>query len=326
MLVRIFVWLGIFIAISLVILWIVSGGIGKITERSGLFGTGTSTLGVFRLPWQPEFPTGPDLSSTIGHTGESTQNLEQELLSLQKEYEALEGAARSARDFGMPSPHRGTVVIEGSERVSETDSNAEYLRLVAAWDNTAPINITGWSLQSALTGVRAYVPRGAYDFRMGVMNEQRDILLNAGASVIVMSGSSPVGTSFRENMCTGYLNQLQTFSPRLSERCPSPYDAVPVTADTLNLYGDACVDFAHTLHACEAPLSNFPAGLSTACRAFLANTLSYNGCIDRYRYRANFAENTWRVFLDSPRELWRNTHDVIRLLDGEGRTVDAITY
>src|SRR3989344_2670359 len=98
---------------------------------------------------------------------------------------------------------------------------------------------------------------------------------------------------------------------------------------------DTSISFNHSLHLsqntallppCRAPISHFTSELSQPCRSFLANTLSYNGCIDTYRYRANFTENLWRVYLNSPRELWRNTHDVIRLLDAKGRTVDALAY
>ena len=200
------------------------------------------------------------------------------------------------------------------------------MSLIAAWDNTSPTDITGWSLQSALSGVRAYVPRGAENFYMGVVNEQRNIQLNPGSSATVLSGYSPVGTSLRENLCSGYLNQLQTFVPRLEERCPASSEALPLSAENLQVYGDACVDFVKTVPYCSAPLQSFTPELSPSCRNFLANTLSYNGCVSMYRHRSSFAGDSWRIYLNASRELWRNSHDVIRLLDAEGKTVDAIAY
>lgn len=331
MIVRILIWLGVFIVISLFVLWIVSGGIGKTIGKVKTFADspedGTSMFGSFRLPWQPEsFNFGPEFSDSADYSYENVQTVEQELASLQKEYEHLEDATRAALDFGTPSPFRDMVHIDGTGETLETKPDVEHLRLVASWNNTVPVDITGWSLQSAVTGVRVHIPRGAYDFRMGFVNEQKNIQLNAGASVIITSGGSPVGTSFRENTCSGYLNQFQSFSPPLPEHCPYPSEAVPLSAENLNLYGDACVDLARTLPTCRVPISYFTSELSQPCRSFLANTLSYNGCIDTYRYRANFTENLWRVYLNSPRELWRNTHDVIRLLDAKGRTVDALAY
>ena len=264
MIVRIFIWMGAFIAISLVILWIVGGGVGRIAERAK--GSGELSRGwfldvsTFRLPWQPDLVPGIDFSQydEDEEVGAKDQPVAQSVTSLQKEYETLEAATREASDFGVPSPHRDAVYIQGTGRASSADPDAEYLRISTAQSNTAPVDITGWSLQSAVSGVRAYFPRGAYDFRMGAVNEQRNMQLDAGASAFLTTGYSPIGTSFRENLCVGYLNQLQTFSPRLPERCPSPSSALPLTAENLNLYGDACIDFARTLPSCRAPLGNFP--------------------------------------------------------------------
>src|SRR3989344_4163653 len=294
MLKRILIYLAIFIAISLVILWIVTGGIGKIAKATKTLigaGEGTSTGAFFRLPWQPEeFSLGPDVSSLLGEYGaddsSGTQNTEDELRSLQEEYDTLDEAARAARNFGTPSPYRDEVYIE-IYGVTEEGVNTEYLTLTAAWDNTTPVDITGWSLQSALSGVRAYIPRGTDTFFMGIVNEQRDIQLSSGASATVVSGYSPLGTSVRENMCSGYLNQFQTFTPRLEERCPASSESLPLSAENLQLYGDACIDFVRTLPACFAPLEGFTSELSFSCRSYLANTLSYNGCVQRYRHRAN---------------------------------------
>jgi hypothetical protein len=202
----------------------------------------------------------------------------------------------------------------------------EYVEILASHNATAPIDITGWSLQSAVTGVRAFIPRGSADFLMGTINVQEDIALSPGASAILSSGFSPVGTSFRENMCTGYLGSLQSFSPPLSENyCPSPRDMVPLTADNIRAYGDACLDYIRSQGGCQTPRFA-PSNVSPACIAAAMNTLSYNGCAMLYRNTANFAGSMWRVFLSSPDELWRNTHDIIRLLDTQGRVVDVLTY
>ena len=334
MLKRILIWLAVFIALSLVILWIIGGGIGRIVNyvRTAPDPSAETAPGILRLPWQPaELSYGPNVAEllTVPGSGDGNasgaQSADEELATLGEEYESLEEAARAARDFGTPSPYRDDVRI-AQDAATEENVNSEYLSLFAAWDNTTPVDITGWSLQSALSGVRAYIPRGADTFFMGIVNEQRDIQLSSGASATVVSGYSPLGTSVRENMCSGYLNQFQTFTPRLEERCPASSESLPLSAENLQLYGDACIDFVRTLPACFAPLESFTSELSFSCRSYLANTLSYNGCVQRYRHRANFLEDSWRVYLGSSRELWRNSHDVIRLLDREGRTVDAITY
>ncbi len=325
-------WTGIGIALVLFILWIVSGGLGKIWAQAKLFTNpvkdGVSGGVFFKLPGQDAIIPKvyvDNRSSGGGAATEEERDPKEELEELQTEYEDLEAAIQEAKEFGTPSPYRGDVRISKSN-AGKTDVDEEYIRLTAASGNTAPIHITGWSLQSVLSGIRIYIPRGTDTFLMGTVNVQGNISLAPGGSAIALSGQSPVGTSFRENLCTGYLNQLQTFTPKLPERCPSSANIMPLTTENLQVYGDACVDFVRTISSCRAPIDQFTTDLSQACMNYLANELSYNGCVESYRYRSDFTDRTWRVYLNASSELWRNTHDVIRLLDAEGRTVDSITY
>ena len=203
---------------------------------------------------------------------------------------------------------------------------AEHIEAEAALENTAPIGIAGWSLQSAYTGVRPYIQQGASPFLMGTVNNLSPIQLAPGQSALVNSGVSPVGVSFRENICTGYLGQLQSFTPPLPSSCPSPSSQLPLTPDNLKSYGEICFDYLQTIPLCEAPLNNIPSNLPSSCQYFVAEALSYNGCVARNRSRASFAGDSWRIYLNSNAELWRNSHDIIRLLDADGRTVDVLTY
>ena len=331
----ILIWLGVSIVVILLLLWLLTGGVSRIADSaksitnpfSFLFSGNASSSGTFRLPWQPDEPVrGPDfeIPGDPGADTEEPQSTEEQTLSAQEEYDALVARTEAAKTFGEPSPQRGDVQIAGEGRATEGGAG-EYITVEAATDNTAPVNITGWSLQSALTGVRAFFPRGADLFFVGAVNAQQDIYLDPEGSAVISSGPSPVGTSFRENVCTGYLDGLQTFRPALSRDCPAPADSLPLTADNLRTYGDACFDFVRELPLCTLPLSA-PSSVSPACRIFLANNLSYNGCVQNYRYKTEFQRGAWRIYLNAGGELWRNSHDVIRLLDAEGRTVDVLTY
>src|SRR6185295_18661707 len=107
---------------------------------------------------------------------------------------------------------------------------------------------SGWSLQSAVTGTRASLPQtGAEMFVAGSVNHGVPIYLDPGTSAFIVSGISPVGISLRENVCTGYLAQLQHFSPGLDTACPDPSDMLPMTADNLRIYGASCVDYVQSL-------------------------------------------------------------------------------
>lgn len=327
---NVLIWFAVATVVILLGFWLFTGGIGKISETArgiaGYFRLPSNTSeGMFRLPGQPDnLGLGPDISGLLFDGASGSRSTEDELAETEEEYEKLLGQIEEAKVFGDPSPHRGDVLIsQGTAK--DTSTATEYLTLSAAWDNTAPVSITNWSLQSALTGVRAFLPRGAHPFLLGAVNAQGDIYLDPGTSATISSGISPVGTAFRENLCTGYLDELQTFNPALSRNCPAPRDALPLTPENLGTYGDACYDFVQTLSSCSFP-REIPGSVSSSCRLFLINNLSYNGCVQNYRHRSSFALDSWRIYLNAPRELWRNTHDIIRLLDAEGRTVDVISY
>ncbi|OGG57930.1 hypothetical protein A2853_03315 [Candidatus Kaiserbacteria bacterium RIFCSPHIGHO2_01_FULL_55_17] len=328
MLLKILIGFAIATLVILLFLWLATGGLSEVRNTASgisnpftrLFGGG---FGAFRLPWQPEeLVHGPTISGMDGLGGEKTP--EEELADSQKEYDALLQEIQNAKTFGEPSPYRGKVTISQGDSTAQSPS-AEYVELRTTWDNTAPVRISGWSLQSALTGLRAHIPRGTSAFVLGAVNTQEDIYLGPDTSAIVTTGVSPVGTSFRENVCTGYLDELQTFVPTLSRSCPSPSDSLPLTPENINTYGDTCFDFVRTLPSCTFPIET-PASISPACRIFLSNNLSYNGCVQNYRYKSDFARGSWRIYLNSGGELWRNSHDIIRLLDAEGKTVDVMSY
>ena len=322
-----------FLIVVLVVAWIWTGGLGRVLAAAKsltnivdfIFYNGTSTRASLRLPWQPEFLTDDSFAQLARQAyGPSTE--QDELSSLTSEYEKLDSQITESKTFGDPSPLKGQVRIINEGDAKETSAPAEYIEIGAGVRNTAPIDINGWSLQSAYTGIRAYIPQGASPFVMGVVNNMNPIQLAPGQSAVVNSGVSPVGVSFRENACSGYLGQLQVFAPPLSNSCPSPASELPLTPDNLRTYGEACFDFLQTIPVCKAPLNNVPPNVSSNCRYLAADALSYNGCVAKNRSRASFAEDSWRIYLNSGTELWRNSHDIIRLLDADGRTVDVLTY
>lgn len=321
-----------FAAVTILILfavWLATGGAQEIariargiTNPFGFIFTGE--LSNFRLPWQPETQIrGPIVDGEgAAFDTESEPAGEGGLEALERDYDALAKDARDAKNFGAPSPYRGQVVLSAG---AAAETGGEYLELHTGWDNTAPVKVSGWSVQSALTGVRAYIPRGAHPFMLGSVNMQSDIYLEQGGVAILASAASPVGTSFRENACTGYLASAQAFIPPLERICPLPSEELPLTQENIRTYGEDCFDFVQTLSQCTFPAS-IPASIPSACHLFLANNLSYNGCVQNHRHESDFAHDSWRIYLNAGGELWRNTHDIIRLLDEQGRTVDMVSY
>ncbi len=318
-----------FILIALLVIWILSGG-----PRRAFTGAKTSidsalpssAIG-FKLPWQPAeiFPT-LDITSALDFPGTADElSPEEKLAQLQDEYDRLSSEASQTRAYGAPSPYMGKIaIVQDASSLRADSARDEYLQIAANYSNTESVDIAGWTLESALTGTHVVIPPGASPFIANSANVLGPVTLDPGALALVSSAPSPVGVSFRENTCTGYLGQFQTFSPPLSEACPAPSDVLPLTETNLQQYGDACFDAITNISSCR-----FPQNLSTvsaACRSYLTTSLSYNGCVQHNQFRSGFEENMWRVYLGTSGDLWRNSHDAIRLLDASGKTVSVFVY
>ena len=314
--------------IALLIFWLVTGGWAAVARTAHslsnpielIFGTSTSPGSFMRLPWQPtEITRGPDIGEYASEAARRNQASGDEDQSA-----PAHTPAQSPRSFGTPSPYSGKVTIEESA-VTESDPAKEFIRLTASENNSGPILITNWILQSSVSRLRAPIPQAAPVFILGVVNKVQPIYLEPGASVFVTTAASPVGTSFRENTCVGYLSELQAFTPEISSECPTPSETLPMTADNLRTYGSSCFDYLNSLPQCHFP-TTLPSDLSSACRSFISTSMSYNSCVSTYRARPEFAHDTFRAYLAFRSELWGNSHDVIQLLDDQGRTVDVLTY
>jgi hypothetical protein len=328
-----FVILGLFgfIALGLLIVWVLNGGLGKLFGSfkdfsfTGATATSSQEGGGFALPWQPS-NIFPYITEEYGVVTPGSEPQEAPGTKTPSEYEQLMQGGADPKTYGNPSPlFRHIRISAGYANTAASDPAQEYFNLEASYDNTAPISLTGWSLQSAVSGIRVPLSLAAETFRVGEVNMLEDVSLPPGGSATVVSGISPVGVSFRENKCTGYLAQFQTFEPSLSAHCPAPSDELPLSEENLVRYGEECVSFARTLPSCTLP-QHVPTSLSPTCRTFVQTAFSYNGCVDRHSSKSDFATNSWRLYLGSRRELWKNEHDAVRLLDAEGRTVDVYVY
>lgn len=314
------------IILSLIVFWLVTGGpqrawqVGKnFTNPVALiFGNGTSTGVSITLPWQPQSTRGPDISDYVGAADEQKK-------AADGQSPTAGGSGTNSQEYGNPSPYRGQVSLAGSNATA-LNANEEYVQIQSSSENGGAISLSGWSLQSAVSGVRAGIPPAAPAFIAGVVNAVQPVALSPGATAIVTSGLSPVGVSFEENMCSGYLSELQHFTPGLNGSCPSPSDVLPQNANNLRAYGASCFDYIAEIPSCHFAGTSMPSNISPACRQFVGNNLSYNGCVAMYRSQPNFGLPTYRLYLNQSSKLWNDSHDIIRLLDAQGQIVDVLSY
>ncbi len=323
MLKRILLGVALLAAVAIILAWIASGGVGRIVARVkavqnpfSVEWSDPSDIVFGPLPWQVEYPKGAPLYGIDAEASGSGP---------EADYESARIRAGEAKEFGNPSPQYGAVVIGAGNAVADS-AGREYLTISALYSNGGEVSLSGWSLQSLVSGVRVPLPEAAGIFELGAIQTTEAASLAPGEVAVIASGQSPVGSSFRENICSGYLEQFQPFTPPIEKTCPSPREEMPVTAENLYTYGDACVDFVASLPSCAFYTGPVSASAPVSCDRFIGEVLSYNGCVGRHRSEPGFRRSVWRLFLGSPAELWGNTHDVIRLLDEKGMTVDVLTY
>ncbi len=161
--------------IGLVIFWFVSGGVAA-AARTGknlmnpiewLFG-GSASGTFIRLPWQPESLTqGPDISG-YDQTGQTSDySLSEQRAAIEMQYNPIGMPENDARTFGNPSPYVGRIMFT-DKNTSESNPANEYVVLTA--NAGSPITMSGWSLQSAVSGIRMNIPHGAPLFILGALN------------------------------------------------------------------------------------------------------------------------------------------------------------
>lgn len=262
-------------------------------------------------------------------------------------------AGEYSRVTSNPSYSKSISLSTGNARYTY-QSYEEYITIYNR--GREPISITGWKLENNKEG-RAYnvggsdlrrfpsdtvvIGQGALFISPTGNSQLQNIVLQSGEDAVIMTGS--VGNqlpykivSFKENICSGYLENLPeyTFTPQLSTSCPRPSDEFGVEQlDT------ECRKFVERMPSCHTPKFNTrdengdictncvdEKPLSTACIAFIKSRFNYGSCIANHRYDPNFSSNTWRVFLNHGWELWAEEFETIKLFDQFGRLVTSSTY
>jgi len=307
------------ILVFIFIVWIAMGGTahpisfsGPVTPRA----TGiSSTTGGFSL-------------RSFGGSGTvSNQQVESDLNKVQQGVVDLQENYVESQRFGTPSVYKGLVTIHHSiGPLMSEDPDTEYLTIsVSSRAPEAGIDVSGWSVEGEAEGKSFSIPEGVNLPHLGDVNQNEPVVLAPGQTAIITVGDSPVGMSFRENMCTGYFDQFQDFSPPIQHLCPSP------TTDFNRFYLgdpkklDACHAYIQSVHSCTVPLDT-PSGLGSDCNQFIDQYLNYNGCVDAHTGDKGFFGNEWRVYVGRGSDFFTKDHDTVKLLDTSGNTVDLLTY
>lgn len=218
-----------------------------------------------------------------------------------------------------------------------------------------PVNITGWQLRNGkdkrpyysgstlqrLSADVAIIPQATLILSPSGKSLNQDVILQSNEKAIVTTGSFgnrlPYAiTSFKENMCTGYLEALPdyAFNPSLSRGCPRPAQEPGI--ENMDI---ACRKVIESIASCETPkigermsdgeyCADCYKGkiLPSVCRAFIKEHFNYQGCLVNHQSNPKFSGNTWRLFLGRGWEMWAKEYESIELFDRFGQLVNYQSY
>lgn len=223
------------------------------------------------------------------------------------------------------SPFQDAVWIS-TVRYSETDIKKEYITINSGGffgfgdDEKKAVNLDSWTIENN-NGVRHAIPPAVNIPYLDTA--LRPIQLNPGDEVLIITGDSSFGSSFRENICTGYLNESNSFSPVLEESCPE-FSNEDLLKQKLNAF---CVDVVDRTRRCRQVIIGYEnSAAGNDCIAFAQSHLNYSGCVKDHKNAEQFFTDTWRVFLKMREKLWNSLHDRIILRDKDGLIVDEYIY
>ena len=304
--------------VGLFILWLVGGGPNRPLSQAGLF-----------TSFMPGIPSVPDSELRAGDDTdlEDTDDVQRELEDVQEELERVQAELERIKLLGETSPFEGTVTIRKSTTgLRRTNPKEEYVELRISSRNDTRLSLAGWSIENAVTKAKYTIPDAAILPQFGSVSYEQPILAAPGDSLFIVSGRSPVGVSFRTNMCTGYFEQFQDFNPSLARSCPLPREEIPFIEGGTILTNERCLNFVRTIPRCTMVLNDIPFEIDNTCRTLVQDRLNYTGCVKRHKNTSDFFGDEWYLFLKREREFWEGTHGVVKLVDPNGKTVDYYVY
>lgn len=260
-----------------------------------------------------------------------TEYQQGELDRIENEIAQIAEAVQKALDEQNRSIYYEKITL-GRGNVYTKDSRVEFLVIGADHNNTAPVVISGWKLESLISGTRVTIPKGVAILEGDrPWRNERSVFLAPGERAIVNSHYAVgINTGFLENKCAGYLDNTYHFTPGISRQCPklededlTSFGITPREFDEVEDY-DACMDAIEDTKRCER--GSYNSDVPRFCRTFINEYSTYDGCVELHKTDADFLGKTWRLFLGSSKDLWRGEREAIALIDDAGKVVDVLEF
>jgi len=301
----------------------------------------------FYYVWKTSTSNSFSVSSSVSSQGENIPTGNSLLNFGSANSVPSSGSASSNSSSGSPqknSPYAGKVTLSSGSAESEYQPDDEYIQIYNG--SQSSVTISGWTLENAFgnrplqtTGNQAVavvpeqviIPLGTNFLNPSGNFTQSPIVLNPGDTAIVTTGGPyvaypfKISTSFRENICSGYLNYSYPFDPQMPDNCPTARQESGIDSIT-----DVCYNYVRNLPNCYNPqlqdTNNLKNNFQQNCVDYIDNHFSYPACVANHESDSDFNQPTWQIFLGLNHELWHEPDDSIKLLDQSGKLVDEIDY
>lgn len=253
--------------------------------------------------------------------GDQVKEAEQRIKNLEKELEKkVEESKRS--------PYYNKVDASWISGLGSNDPNREFISLYTYLNDGEKVNITGWYLKSEVTGYFAVIGKASL-LPFPFTKNDSDIILQKGDRAYITKGFSPIGISFRTNMCTGYFEENTEFVPGLELACPRAIDEKLPTFSSVYDRNDECIRVIENIPRCTTRNGQYfrdlPDTVPSSCRSYIETNVNYNACVAKHFGDTKFPGNEYRIYLNKFGSLWRTSREKINLHDSSGLIVDTIT-
>jgi hypothetical protein len=289
-------------------------------QRQNIFGSSLITT--------PTTSQG-DTSNNAGNTNISQRDVAQNIQEIERSIEKIEQDLEKKIEESKRSPYYGKIRMSNVVNLNNTDPNREYIRLSTYLGEKETLKVTGWYLKSEKTGNFATIGKATM-LPFPFTKNDTDIILKSNDSLTINKGFSPIGVSFRTNICTGYFEENRTFTPSLPMQCPRPVDEDLPNFSSIPERDDECADIIKRIPICTTVGNEFirelPDTVTNSCKAYLQTNINYNSCVAKHFGDTKFPGNEYRVYLNTFRQLWKKDREKINLHDENGLIVDTISY
>ncbi len=298
----------ILILVGLWLVWFLTGGVNRQISQEGAFIE------------QPETPENSwkTYNKNLSSFNIFSQDQDKQQTEIRKDLER-------AQEIVGVSAYKDKIILKKGSATSQ-DPNREYLIIELVGTSKDKVSMEGWRLQSVMTGKSMAIPEASYLPHTSTVNSKRVIFASSGDRFYITTGRSPIGTSFRTNLCTGYLEQFQNFYPYLKKECPVPEDEDDFITIGPNALNDDCIDYVERLRTCEINTKTLPLDMQHECQVYINNEINYNACVSKHKNKPGFYRQEWRIFLNREEEMWKQKRETIKLMDAEGNLIDILTY